>query len=48
MILTAAELQRRHLRRADYVSCDVRPYVDELALVGVAQARAAELRELPV
>ena len=35
-------------RATDYVSCEVRPYVDELELVGVVRARAGELREVPV
>jgi len=36
------------IRATDYVSCDVRPFVDELELVDAARARAGELREVPV
>jgi hypothetical protein len=35
-------------RATDYVSCEVRPYVDELELVDVVRVRAGELREVPV
>ncbi len=31
---------------ADYVSCEVRPYADELQLIDVARARALALREV--
>jgi hypothetical protein len=34
------------VRAADYVGCEVRPFVDELELVGVARTRVLELNQV--